>query len=160
MDEKMSENGPFLIYSTGGGLIYYANEAALNEALGHDYSNGLDWESSDRVIDSSGHMYKIVYDKEDRFYHTNDAGEIWDYRKVLSLATDACRTVKRDPRELHHKVETADDADKIRIIMEHVRGLPEGPPMFIAFQWFFFIVFAAIIVLIVYGLYRLVDWLM
>jgi hypothetical protein len=156
----MSENGPFLIYSTGGGLIYYANEAALNEALGHDYSNGLDWESNDRVIDSSGHAYNIVYDKADRFYHTNDAGEVWDYRKALSLTTDACRTVKRDPQELHHRVETADDANKIRIIMEHVRDLPEGPPLFVTLQWCLIGAIAAIFVLFVYGVYRLVGMLM
>jgi hypothetical protein len=155
----MTDKGPFLICSTGG-LAYYADEESLNEALGHDYSGGQDWEASDRVIDLSGHAYEIVYDNNDRFYHTNDAGEVLGYRNFLALATDACRKVKRDPRELQRKVEMADDVDKIRIIMEHVRGLPEGPPIFIAFQWFFFIVFAAIIVLIVYGVYRLVGWLM
>jgi hypothetical protein len=155
----MNHKGPFLIYSTGG-LAYYANEELLNEALGHDYSDGRDWEPGDRVIESSGRTYQIVYDKNERFYHTQETGEVLNYRNVLALAVDACRAVKRDPRELQRKVEMADDTDKIGIIMEHVRDLPEGPPMFIVFQWFFFIVLTAIFVLLVYGVCRLVGVLM
>jgi hypothetical protein len=156
---KITDKGPFMTYSTDGRLVYYANEEALNDALGHDYSGGGDWKSDDRVINSSGRTYNIVYNKEDHFYHIEYAGEVWDYRKVLHLAIEACKAVKCDPQALIHKVEAENDTNKIRTIMEHIRDLPDGPPLFVTLQWCFIAVLVALFVLFVYGVYRLISWL-
>jgi hypothetical protein len=157
----MDDNRPVVIYRPDGTrkLIGYPDMQRVQEELGHDHSGGTDWNDTDRVIDSKGRLYAIRYSTEDHFYSPVGTGETWDYSRVLELAVAEHRRVRKSHDALVSALGSASDDQKIATIFTCVRDLPDGPPWFIAFQWLFIAGIVIIFAGMVYGAYRIIQWL-
>ena len=79
------------------------------------------------MIDSSGHVYRLVYRPENEWYDIEPTGETWDYPRILEWAVEDAQFIKKDTKALRNRVDRAPDAEKIVVIMQCVDDLPTAP---------------------------------
>ena len=108
-------------------LNCFPDKECLLEVLGHDGKKLQDWEPDDRVIDSSGHVYRLVYRPQNKWYDIEPTDETWDYPKILEMAVEDAQLIKKDPKALRDRVDCAPDTEKITVIMQCVDDLPSAP---------------------------------
>jgi len=156
----VSADSPFVVYSPKNTrkLAYFSGEEQLCEELGHDYSDGKDWQPEDRAIDCHGRTYRILYSPTDHFYHLEETREIWDPSRLLAVALADVRLSKQDTDVLEQGVRDADDSDKHRVVMEHIGALPDSP-LSRMLGWSIIVLLLAFGAAAFYGAARLLSWL-
>lgn len=137
-------------------LNCFPDKECLLEVLGHDGKKLQDWEPDDRVVDSSGHVYRLVYRPQNKWYDIEPTGETWDYPKLLELAVEDAQTIKKDPKALRDRVDRAPDAEKITVIMQCVDDQPAAA-RWIMIGFFLFLILIPLAVF--FGAYFLYVWL-
>jgi len=125
--------------------------------LGHEGQKLQDWKPDDRVIDCSGNTYRLVYRLQDDHYDLEPACETWDSAKLLAIAMEDARLLKRDPEALRQRVERAPEADKIQVLVESIGEFPANPWSGLALIFGFVLLFG---LAVFYGGYRLFSWFM
>jgi hypothetical protein len=137
-------------------LNCFPDKECLLEVLGHDGKKLQDWEPDDRVVDSSGHVYRLVYRPQNKWYDIEPTGETWDYPKLLELAVEDAQTINKDSKAMRDRVDRAPDAEKITVIMQCV----DDPPATARWVMIGFFLFLILIPLAVFfGAYLLYVWL-
>jgi hypothetical protein len=153
---------PFLSYEPRSKcrLSCFPDKDCLLEVLGHGGKKLQDWTPDDRVIDSGGQVFRLAPDATRKQYELEPAGESWTWQNILDLAAHDAAVANKDPKALRQKVETAPEADRIRVIMQCVDELPSAPAWFWPGFILFLIVFA-LVVMCLGGLamYWLLKWI-
>ncbi len=151
-------SGPFLGYAPHyeRKLSFFPDKECLLESLGHGDEKIQDWEPNDRVVDSSGRLFRLVRFAKQKRYDLELTGETWDWQKILALAVADAAIIKRDPNGIRNRAEQAPDGEKISVIMRCVDELPAAPCwMLIGLGLFLLLFFLAV----VFATYHVITWL-
>ena len=108
-------------------LAFYPDRECLLEALGHGGQKIQDWTADDRAIDSTGQVFRIVRQPGKNCYDIEATGETWTWQKLLDLATADARIIKKDPRTIINRADSAPENERIPTIMRCVDELPSAP---------------------------------
>ncbi|GEM_PF-6839219 len=113
-------------------LNAFPDEDCLKQVLGQDGEKVQDWKPNDRIIDSSGRVYRLIPKRNRKSYDMEATGETWDYQKALELAVADANLLKRDTKALRQRAEESPEEKKLAVIIDYVDRLPAGP------KWFWF----------------------
>jgi hypothetical protein len=137
-------------------LDCFPDKECLLQVLGNDSKKLQDWEPDDRVIDASGHVYRLVYRPQNKWYDIEPTDETWDYPKLLELAIEDAQIIKKDSRALRDRVDRAPDVEKITVIMQCVDD-PPAAARWVMIGFFLFLILFALAVF--FGTAFLFLWL-
>ncbi len=138
-------------------LNCFPDKECLLQVLGHDSKKLQDWEPDDRVVDSSGHVYRLVYRPQNKWYDIEPTDETWDYPKLLELAVEDAQSRKKNTKALRDRVDRAPDAEKITVIMQCVDD-PPAAARWVMIGFFLFLILFALAVF--FGTAFLSIWLL
>jgi hypothetical protein len=138
-------------------LNCFPDKECLLEVLGHKGDKLQDWEPDDRVVDTSGHVYRLVYRPQNKWYDIEPTDETWDYAKLLELAIEDAQTIKKDTKAMRDRVDLATDAEKITVIMQCVDD-PPAAARWVMIGFFLFLILFALAVF--FGTAFLSVWLL
>jgi hypothetical protein len=125
-------------------LNVFPDKECLQEVLGQDDGKPLqEWQPDDRVIDAAGREYRLTKQPSKQGYDLDPTGETWSYERLLDVAEEDARLLKRDPEEIRSQVADAPESERMAVLLKVIDELPVGVwwvwPVFFLFLILFFL---------------------
>ncbi len=152
----------FVSYEPGSPrkLNCFPDKQCLHEVLGQKGKKLQDWQPEDRVIDTSGHEYRLVPSAERKSYELEPTGTKWTCEQLLDVAETDARLIKTDPATLRRQVEQVPADRKMAVLMNGIDDFATGRPWVVSGAELGFVLFLVLFFLVVgFVAWKLLSWL-
>ncbi|HEU5396791.1 MAG TPA: DUF3592 domain-containing protein [Verrucomicrobiae bacterium] len=142
-------------------LNAFPDRDALEPALGnHDARPAQEWQTGDRVIDADGHEFRLVKTPARDHYDLVPTGGFWTYGRLLAAAEDDLRLLKRDPLQLHLRIEELPLEKRMAALIQSIDEFPAGPrPATVVLFLFLVLFLIAIVTLTFFVASQISPWM-